>query len=51
MNEGYKCRDCSNCPYYERVTSYGTEEIRCGNYDCVHYDTDYMEDRDRSESE
>lgn len=43
MNEGYKCKDCSNCPYYEQVTSYGKEEIRCGNYDCVHYGTDYME--------
>ena len=43
MNEGYKCKDCPNCPYYEQVTSYGTEEIRCGNYDCVHYGTDYME--------
>lgn len=43
MNEGYKCKDCPNCPYYERVTSYGTEEIRCGNYDCVHYGTEYME--------
>ena len=22
------------CPYYERQTSYGTEEIKCGNTDC-----------------
>lgn len=49
MNEGYKCKDCSNCPYYERVTS--REEIRCGNYDCVHYGTEYMEDREGSERE
>lgn len=40
-----KCKDCSNRPYYERVTrtSDGTEEIRCGNYDCEYYGTEYME--------
>ena len=45
MNEGYKCKDCSNCPYYEAII-HCKEEIRCGNYDCVHYGTEYMEDRE-----
>lgn len=41
-NEGYKCVYCSNCPYYEFIT-----DGKCGNYDCVHYETDYTrEDED-----
>ena len=34
MSEGSKCLWCPNCPYYERTTSYGTEEIRCANTNC-----------------
>ena len=35
--EGVKCPSISNCPYYERHTSYGTEVIKCGNTDCALY--------------
>ena len=34
---GVKCFWQKNCPYYEQVTSYGTEEVKCGNTDCPHY--------------
>ena len=34
---------CANCPYYEQTTSYGTEEVRCGNTDCILYDDDEQE--------
>lgn len=44
MNDkGYKCVYCPNCPYYERVTSYGTERVECGNTDCIHHGADYTE--------
>ena len=33
--EGYKCVYCPICPYYEKVTSYGVEKIRCANTDCI----------------
>ena len=29
-----KCSWQSTCPYYETVTSYGRETIKCGNTDC-----------------
>ena len=29
------CPYISSCPYYERQTSYGTEEVKCANTDCI----------------
>ena len=34
---GVKCFWQSQCPYYETITSYGTEIIECGNTDCPLY--------------
>lgn len=46
MTDGYKCIYCPNCPYYEQKTSYGTEEVKCGNTDCIYYGADYTEERE-----
>jgi len=35
---GCKCFWCPNCPYYEQKTSYGTEEVRCANTNCILYE-------------
>ncbi len=28
---------CSQCPYYEQKTSYGTESVKCNNVTCQYY--------------
>lgn len=32
------CQWINQCPYYEVQTSYGTEEIKCANTDCIMYE-------------
>lgn len=48
-NEGSKCQWASNCPYYERQGSYGTEIYRCANTDCSLYEV--YKDEEESEEE
>lgn len=43
QNDGYRC---VYCPYYKQITSYGTEWLKCGNTNCIHYGTDYTEVED-----
>lgn len=49
IDEGSKCQWVSNCPYYERQGSYGTEIYRCANTDCALYEI--YKDKEESEEE
>ena len=42
-SEGFRCERCSNCPYYEQITSYGKEQVECGNTDCILHGLEDME--------
>ncbi len=31
---------CPSCPYYKQKTSYGMEEVKCYNTNCIHYNAE-----------
>lgn len=44
--EGTTCQWISNCPYYEQLTSYENELVKCKNTDCPLYVLYKEEDED-----
>lgn len=42
-----KCTWAPTCPYYETISSYGRETIRCSNTDCLIHGIDEQEEEEK----